>query len=326
MLRYSIVALLATACGGVSVGQVDSEQLDSGRLNTSRPLPINEAAGFCPGNYAGSTVPDDVTPTTACPGLRRTDGPVWDAHLGKLFFSNYDVPDSGGFPGGIVEYDPDGGCESAWANAGSNGLTLGTDGRLLAALHQTRTIASVDPTTGAFTNLISSYDGRSFNSTHDLSMSSNGTVYFTDPAFGQESLPEALYYRLPGQGLRSVLLAGRHPKGATLSLDEHRLYVSVAEPDEVLLFDVDDRGMLDNERPFVSDRGSGMTVDCAGSLYLATDDGVHVYGADGTPLGAIAVDVEVTNVAFGGADRRTLFMTTLGALLKLELKVPGAPS
>lgn len=329
MWRPLIVVLFVTACGGVGAEPLDPEPAGDSSSHApiaSAPGAVNEAAGFCPQRpYPASPLPENAVPTAVCPGLRRTDGPVWDANLGRLFFSNYDVPSSGGFPGGIMEYEPLVGCRSFASNAAAKGLAL-ANGKLLAALHEARTIVSVDTLTGALENVLSCYQGHAFNSTNDVSVSMGGAIYFTDPAFGAESIPEALYYRRAGQGLRAVVLAARHPKGVALAPDERKVYVSVEEPDEVLVFDVNDQGMLEQQRRFVAERGSGLTVDCAGNVYLATADGVRVYGADGAAIGGLHADSEVTNVAFGGPLHRTLYITTQGALLSLELRIAGPPS
>jgi gluconolactonase len=88
-----------------------------------------------------------------------------------------------------------------------------------------------------------------------------------------------------------------------------------------------------------------MTVDCAGNLYVAdyANGSVQVFDAEGTFLGAIVVppissstppDEHATNVAFGGADHKTLFITAVrgdwgdpavGELHSIVLNVPGLP-
>jgi D-xylonolactonase len=70
---------------------------------------------------------------------------------------------------------------------------------------------------------------------------------------------------------------------------------------------------------FADDDGypDGMAVDAEGCLWVAHWSGgcVSRFAADGRPLGRIEVPTEnVTSCAFGGADMRTLFITTAGGL------------
>jgi gluconolactonase len=77
---------------------------------------------------------------------------------------------------------------------------------------------------------------------------------------------------------------------------------------------------------FVSPGGSdGLGIDCAGNLYVTTGSVVRVFGADGMPRGEISVAEAPSNVAFGGADHKTLYITARTALYSIALNVPGMP-
>jgi gluconolactonase len=66
-----------------------------------------------------------------------------------------------------------------------------------------------------------------------------------------------------------------------------------------------------------------MTVDCAGNVYV-TSGGVTVYDPGGNELGRITVS-SPSNLAFGGADRKTLFITAGSSLYGIDMNVPGMP-
>jgi gluconolactonase len=68
-----------------------------------------------------------------------------------------------------------------------------------------------------------------------------------------------------------------------------------------------------------------MAVDDAGNLYLTTGAGVEVYADDGTPWGVIDVPEQPANCTFGGADRKTLYITARTGLYHVTLNVPGKP-
>ncbi len=76
----------------------------------------------------------------------------------------------------------------------------------------------------------------------------------------------------------------------------------------------------------------GLGRDCAGNIYVTahSDKTVVVLDPQDRELGKIVVPSEggVTNVAFGGAARKTLFITSLGAtpqIHSVELNVTGLP-
>jgi gluconolactonase len=268
--------------------------------------------------------------STLCTGLSFTEGPVWAAGLGKLFFSNYDAQDyMHGFPGGILQYSPGAACAEFAPEAGTNGLALGTDGKLVAARHVTKTVAAIDPVQGTVVNVISDYMGTSFNSPNDITVRKDGTLLFTDPAWSPVALPHSVYSRTPAGEIRVVELDGRRPNGITLSRDQDVVYVSVESPRETLAFDLADDGSLLNARQFVADGSDGMTLDCAGNLYLTGAGSVRIYAPDGAALGTIpvpgATGPDPTNVAFGGADRTTLYITGGGSLRAVQLNIPGFP-
>jgi gluconolactonase len=72
------------------------------------------------------------------------------------------------------------------------------------------------------------------------------------------------------------------------------------------------------------DTVDGMAVDCAGNLYVGTSSGVEVYAPDATFIGTVPTDYS-SNATFGGADRRTLFVTSRAQIKFVTLGVPGLP-
>ena len=72
-----------------------------------------------------------------------------------------------------------------------------------------------------------------------------------------------------------------------------------------------------------------MAMDCAGDLYVASGTNVVVFAGD-QEKGRIAVSgvQSVTNVAFGGADHKTLYISGLGSnpgLFQVPMTVAGMP-
>ena len=123
------------------------------------------------------------------------------------------------------------------------------------------------------------------------------------------------------------------PNGVTLSLDENLLYVSSQDRVDRLPIMAD--GSLGAPAQFAGIGGDGMTIDCGGNLYVTGDPtnpgSVRVYRPDGTLTTTFTTSAQTTtNLAFGGDDRRTLYITGLGTgdtkgLWSMRLNVPGMP-
>ncbi len=116
------------------------------------------------------------------------------------------------------------------------------------------------------------------------------------------------------------------PNGIAMSPDESLLYVTDYAGGSVRVFDVARNGSLSEPRTFVSVAGpDGMTVDETGNLFVASYDGrgIEVFAPDGEPLGTIPIQGAPSNCAFGGADGRTLYITTGRALYRVTLEEPG---
>jgi gluconolactonase len=268
-----------------------------------------------------------ATPTPVCTGMTFTEGAVWFASLNTLFFSDFTVSNFAG-PSRILSFIPGGQCQEFIPNAGTNGLVIAPDGNLLGARHGDQTLTLFNLMTKEATVLVADNAGLAFNSPNDIAVRSDGNLYFTDPDYlrgnrAQEQPTRA--YRRDPSGALTVINEGGNTNGITLSPDESRLYVSqLGGGNNILVFDVDASGALSASRTFVAGVGSdGMAIDCAGNLYV-TQNGVQVFSPEGQRLGTIAAP-GAANVAFGGADRRTLFITATTQLLSVELAIPGLP-
>ena len=137
---------------------------------------------------------------------------------------------------------------------------------------------------------------------NDLSADSRGGVYFSVSRTG-------VFYANP-QGV--VSQHGKEVTGANgiiLSPDEKTLYVTNSEV--VVAFDVRPDGSLTNQRDFAKlrggQRGDGSAVDQQGRLYVSTNATVDVFEPNGNFLGTIPGVPGLHGVAFGGADKKTLF-------------------
>ena len=152
-------------------------------------------------------------------------------------------------------------------------------------------------------NFANKYKGDSFDCIggvlNDLTADSKGGVYFT---------MGGLYYADP-KGMITKYGDNLTTNGIILSADEKTLYVTNGPT--LAAFDVQPDGSLTNQREFTKleagGNGDGSTIDSAGRIYVTSNPGVQVIGADGKYLGLIPTPRDVISVAFSGKDKRTLY-------------------
>ncbi|HSC87760.1 MAG TPA: SMP-30/gluconolactonase/LRE family protein [Polyangiaceae bacterium] len=221
-------------------------------------------------------------------------------------------------------------------DAGTNGLFPG-DGELLGASHISQGIIRLGlaaPHTK--TVVVDEYDTKKFNSPNDLVVAPNGDIFFTDPTYQcgnadatcEQGAANKRVYRFADGVVSTVASTHDQPNGIALSPDGNTLYVAGSGPLEK--FPLADGVPGDRAEFAASLTGiDGLTVDCAGNVYASahSQQNVAVVKPDGTVLAdRITVGANVTNVAFGGPNHTTLYVTTYSkALHSVELDVPGYP-
>jgi gluconolactonase len=262
------------------------------------------------------------------------EGPVWigDALYISEFPGSPNPP-----PSRILKITAAGDVSIAIPDSGTNGLAADKSGTLYGALHKDGSVSKFNLTTGAATAIASMYMGARFDSPNDLAIRSDGNIYFSDPDYQAASThPQSktrLYRIAPGTNAVTVIddTLGE-PNGVTLSIDEKTLYVTSRGP--LNKYPVMADGSVGTATIFSQEAssGDGMTIDCAGNLYVATNNTVLVINPSGTKIGTLTVTgpQAVTNVAFGGADHKTLYITAQGSskqqgLFQMSLGVPGMP-
>jgi gluconolactonase len=228
----------------------------------------------------------------------------------------------------------------------SNGNTVDRQGRLVTCEHGNRRVTRTEHD-GSITVLADTYEGKRFNSPNDVVVRSDGSVWFTDPAYGLDSdyeghraeseIGACHVYRLdPATGdIRIVADDFVRPNGLAFSVDERRLYVSdtgathaADGPRHMRVFDVSDDGAsLSGGEVFAEcTQGlfDGFRLDDAGRIWASAADGVHCYAPDGTLIGKVLVPETVANVEFGGLRRNRLFICGTTSLYAVLLPVNGA--
>lgn len=215
------------------------------------------------------------------------------------------------------------------SNSGSNGLAVDNDGNILAATHDKKAISRYNLATKAREIVVGQYSGNPFNSPNDITVSSKGIIYFTDPDFqksaaaGGQSQTRA--YQYDGQTVKVIEENMYNPNGIALSPDESKLYIAGNGMLKVYPITGTTVGAGSNLASVISP--DGMAIDCLGNIYLAEHDQkrLKVMSPTGTQIATINVDANVTNAAFGGTNGKTLYITGSGTLWKIDLNVVGKP-
>jgi gluconolactonase len=229
---------------------------------------------------------------------------------------------------------------------GSNGLALDPQGRLIITAMADRTLVRLEKD-GTRTVLADRYDGKRLSGPNDVTVKSNGSIYFTDTVNGlrgggaspDRELPYSGFY-LVKDGKVTLLggdrdRPGEAPNGITMSPDEKYLYVT-AGGRKTLRYDVLADDTVANPQTFIEAGNDGMKTDNDGNLYQVNAAGqgeILITAPSGKGLGTIQLPqiggeprprICATNVAFGDADGKTLYITSCTHLFRIRLKASGS--
>ena len=271
---------------------------------------------------------------------RWAEGPAYFPAHRSLVWS--DIPNDR-----MLRYDETSGAVGVFrAPSGySNGNTVDRKGRLVTCEHGGRRISRTEHD-GRVITIVDRYEGKRFNSPNDVVVKSDGTIWFTDPAYGIDSNYEGIqaeseigachvYCFDPRvDKIRIVADDFVRPNGLAFSPDEKRLYIADTgathvkdHPRHMRVFDVTNDGRLSNSREFAvctSGLFDGFRFDADGYLWTSATSGVHCYHPDGTLIGIVKVPERVANVCFGGPKGNRLYICATTSLYAVYLPVNGA--
>lgn len=272
-------------------------------------------------------------------GFVAGEGPVWIAAGQCLLFSDYRASkryrwtESGGVS--LVADD---------TNEG-NGQTLDEQGRLYVCERATQRVVRYPPGSDHAPDsdrevVADRWNGARINAPNDVIVASDGTVIFTDP-ISPDYESERGYpgvFRVTPDNTKPTLLtrAIEFPNGLALSPDESTLYVNDSKRQAIYTVATGSDESLPDPHPllffkFDPARGpgvpDGMKIDVEGNIYSTGPGGVWVIDPVGELLGFLSTGPHQhhTNLAWGGRDWQTLFITTRQSLSRIVLKIPGMP-
>jgi gluconolactonase len=216
----------------------------------------------------------------------------------------------------------------------ANGLAYTRSGELIAAEGLGKRISRI-AADGTATELTAGDGQRPLMAPNDLIADAGGGIYYTDPGPRPVVAGRKAYvYYLPAGSSRSVAVDDSivRPNGLTLTLDGKTLIVADTVGDTLFAFDVQPDGTLANKRAFAkladipagAESGAdGIAIDRAGRIYVTAVTGVQVFDAAGRYLGTITLPRKPSNVAFGGPDKRVLYITAQEALYRMPTLTRG---
>jgi gluconolactonase len=258
-----------------------------------------------------------VVKVTGTLALGGTEGPAVNS-AGDLYFSEpnaskiWKIPASGTIP-----------SQPFISNSNTaNGNTIDVQERLVTAQLDKVTRFNADGTVAEV--LAQSAGALQLQKVNDLTMGTNGQMYFTNWSGGQ------VFYRDPTTGITRVVASGySHANGVFLIEEDSTLFVNEDNPGIIYKYKVAADGSISKRTEFGrANIADGLRIDTHGNVYCAAygDKSIVVFNAAGVKLGTIdfsAVASNVTNCAFGGTEDKVLYVTTSNAVYKVQLKISG---
>jgi gluconolactonase len=254
------------------------------------------------------------------------EGPSFD-RTGNLYVVDI-------FAGRVYRISPAGSWDMVCEYDGQpNGLKIHRDGRIFLACRKYG-IAVLDPERGTVESLIDGPSrGHKFRSLNDLVFHSSGDLYFTEQGRTGLQDPTGCVYCLTADGrLETIINTVPSPNGLVFNPAETELFVAVTRANCVWWVD-----MVDPERRgalFVQMHAQGpdgLAMDTAGNLVIAHayHGAIWLYDRDAAPLYYLKSprDKMTTNVAYGGAENKTLYIVESErcAISRVTLPIAGQP-
>lgn len=259
------------------------------------------------------------------------EGPVWDSKSNSLLFTDvmankiysWNVIDGVSdfiVPSGNTGYAPN----IDFGLLGANGLAINNDGRLILCQHGDRRLATIETKSSInpnFSTVIDNFEGNRFNSPNDLVLADDGSIYFTDPAFGffnfdtfefvEDEIKKLNFngvYKFNTNNNKLSLVTDKIdlPNGIGISPDNKVLYVnkmSILDGNpKIIKIDINNyeqTELFDGKELMEMYKGyfDGMTVHSSGNIFTTGPGGLLVVSNEGKLMAKIDLG-HLTNVTF----------------------------
>jgi len=271
-------------------------------------------------------------------GATLAEGPFWHADQRALYF--VDIKGKT-----VHRCAEDGGARATWTLPDQVGFALPmSDGALLCGLPGK--VVRFDADGGGLETLLALEGDLPGNRNNDGYIDAAGRLWFGTMDNAETAATGALY-RWDGAHLRRLDDAYIITNGPCISPDGRTFYHTDTLAGQIYAFDLAPDGTLGNRRVLIRTAApghpDGTAIDAEGALWVSMFRGGRIdrYAPDGALIGSVAMPCSnITKVAFGGADLRTVFVTTArkgltaeelsreplaGGIFRFRTEVPGLP-
>ena len=290
-------------------------------------IPLREFGLQANSKQFWSLISKDAKLEVVAKGFGFTEGPVWDP-VGFLYVSDEEQNK-------IYKVSGDGQKTELIALGDPDGSTYDQNQQLIDCASVLRAIIRID-STGKYTVLADRFEGKKFNSPNDVVLGPDGAIYFTDPTLDlvageKQELAFQGVFRLDASGKVTLLTKElSQPNGLAFSPDGKKFYVDDSKQRNIRVYDFQPDGTLASGRIFGEEPGGkgdgvpdGMKLDRSGNLYVTGPGGIWIWSPQGEHLGTILMPEQPANLAWGGANLDTLYLTATTSVYKLKMSTRG---
>ncbi|MCC6138361.1 MAG: SMP-30/gluconolactonase/LRE family protein [Bdellovibrionaceae bacterium] len=207
-----------------------------------------------------------------------------------------------------------------------NSIRFDKNGKMFVADYKGHRVYSIDRKTKKISVHVENPD---MNQPNDIAISSEGLIYMSDPSWNKRQKGNIWVADANGQvqlGATDVVAAN----GIDINSEETRLYFGDSMSGSIYSYDLD-HGSLTNKKiiyKFKPDTIDGLRCDVLGNIYVAriTMGTVDYISPEGKLLRSIpTLGKEPNNIAFGGPDGKTLYVTMRdgGYVESFRVEAPG---
>jgi gluconolactonase len=274
-------------------------------------------------------------PVMITEGFTLAESPIWD-HCGhQLLFS--DVQGGTGAQG-VVHTLSTSGTLGVFADGttNANGIAFDVDGSLIMSQMGGGGHIARREKSGTIT-VLEEMGGPNLHTPDDVTVKSDGTIYFSDGDFYPignllgyaTQLP--VYMLKPGTSTLVKVATVGGPNGIEFGPNEDTLLVSAYGEGTIYKFTPGPDGMLTKTGSLITglDKNDSMCLDAAGNVYVGVHTGLQILRADGSkvkllPIPGYTTTTGTTSCTFGGDDGKTLYITSWTTIYKVEgMPIPG---